>query len=133
MKTFQNITFLLILSSTMGCIGTTFNSTKVGPNRFTVASHGHDDGPENYSRLLEKSYETCSAAGFKDYTVVNISRETRRVVLFVQCEDEKKTYAPPAVAGNEPKKEESSFMADLQTFYENAKKRLKEHTEESTK
>jgi hypothetical protein len=130
-KQMKHIVCLLLSLSAMGC-GTSFSNTRVGPNRFTVISHGHDEGPENYSLLLAKSYETCKSAGFKDYTVVSLAKDTRRVIMFIRCEDEKKSFNP-SITSDEKKKDDNSLMTDLQNFYESAKRRLQEHTEETAK
>lgn len=123
----QLVVCLSMTLLSIGCVGQSYSNVRVGPDRFAVVSKGHDAGPENYGKLLNEAYNTCSTAGFKDYSVTSIAHEPRRVVVFVRCTNE------PVAQTLEPHSEEkstSSFMTDLDNFYQNTKKKLQEKLKE---
>lgn len=83
--------FIVCLISSLlsvSCIGQSYHTTKVGPNRYAVISRGHDYGPENYTHILETANKTCNAVGYEDYIVNQVAYEPRRVVVFITCNKE---------------------------------------------
>jgi hypothetical protein len=119
----------------VGCFSQSYDSTRVGPDRFTITSSGNDQGPENYGHILETAYGTCHQAGFKDYVVVQTVLDTRRVIVFVKCESDVvgQGFAQmPAAPEAQPTKDtnhQSSWSEDLSDLYQTAKKKIKEATQ----
>lgn len=111
---------MVALLAMAGCANQSYHSTKVGPDRFVISSHGHDTGPENYSKILEKAYQTCLDGGYKDYNITSSASENKRVLVFVQCESEKKA----ATEEKKPEDNSNSLTAELRKFYDAAKKKL---------
>lgn len=104
---------VLLLSALLtGCFGQTYSSTRVGPDRYTVASHGPDTGQENYTKILQHAYVTCGEAGFNDYTVTYVAYDRNRVIAYVKCEPEKK-----ATNGE-------SVLAEIKKLYDDAKRKF---------
>lgn len=103
----------------VGCLPPSYSShpTKIGPDRFVITAHSRDPySADNYTKMLQEAYETCVSAGYQDYMVYNTARDDRKSIIYVKC------------GANSPDKPEdgNSMMADLERWYESAKKKIAE-------
>lgn len=112
----KKIVFCLVMLT--GCASQNYSMSALGPQQYTVASHGKDVGPNNYAKLLNMAYGICTRTGNNDYIIDDVVHEQEGTTVFFHCTKE--------VQPNKAVSNEQSWVESLKKMYESVKNKLNE-------